>query len=58
MSSVISTIAEADPTGLTGLIPGNGRFRFYSVVARVQAAPADYGSLSKGDAHQAHCDHG
>jgi len=43
LSSVISTIAEADPTGLTGLIPGNGRFRFYSVVARVdQTPPADY----------------
>ena len=43
LSSVISTIAEADPTGLTGLIPGNGRFRFYSVVSRVeQTPPAEY----------------
>ena len=43
VSSVISTIAEADPTGLTGLIPGNGRFRFYSVVSRVeQTPPAEY----------------
>jgi DMSO/TMAO reductase YedYZ molybdopterin-dependent catalytic subunit len=42
VGSVLTTLAERDPTGLTGLIPGNGRFRFYSVVASVQevSAPA------------------
>ena len=44
LSSVISTIAEADPTGLTGLIPGGGRFRSYSVAGRVEEAdpPGEY----------------
>ncbi len=41
VGSVLTTIAERDPTGLTGLIPGNGRFRFYSVVSSVDPVPAD-----------------
>jgi DMSO/TMAO reductase YedYZ molybdopterin-dependent catalytic subunit len=40
VGAALSTLAERDPTGLTGLIPGNGRFRFYSVVASVQEVPA------------------
>lgn len=40
ISSALTTIAERDPTGLTGLIPGNGRFRFYSVVGGVDPTPA------------------
>jgi DMSO/TMAO reductase YedYZ molybdopterin-dependent catalytic subunit len=40
VGSVLTTISERDPTGLTGLIPGNGRFRFYSVVAGVDEKPA------------------
>jgi DMSO/TMAO reductase YedYZ molybdopterin-dependent catalytic subunit len=40
VGSVLTTIAERDPTGLTGLIPGNGRFRFYSVVSSVDETPA------------------
>jgi DMSO/TMAO reductase YedYZ molybdopterin-dependent catalytic subunit len=40
VGSVLSTIAERDPTGLTGLIPGNGRFRYYSVVSSVEQTPA------------------
>jgi DMSO/TMAO reductase YedYZ molybdopterin-dependent catalytic subunit len=40
VGSVLSTIAERDPTGLTGLIPGNGRFRYYSVVSSVEQVPA------------------
>lgn len=40
VGSVLTALAERDPTGLTGLIPGNGRFRLYSVVASVQEVPA------------------
>jgi DMSO/TMAO reductase YedYZ molybdopterin-dependent catalytic subunit len=40
VGSALTTLAERDPTGLTGLIPGNGRFRFYSVVASVEEVPA------------------
>lgn len=38
-NSALSTVAANDPTGLTGLIPGGGRFRFYSVAGRVQETP-------------------
>jgi DMSO/TMAO reductase YedYZ molybdopterin-dependent catalytic subunit len=38
--AALSALAERDPTGLTGLIPGNGRFRYYSVVASVEEVPA------------------
>lgn len=34
-NSALSALNAKDPTGLTGLIPGGGRFRFYSVVADV-----------------------
>jgi len=37
---VLTAIAERDPTGLTGLLPGNGRFRLYSVVSSVEETPA------------------
>jgi DMSO/TMAO reductase YedYZ molybdopterin-dependent catalytic subunit len=40
VGSALSSLAERDPTGLTGLIPGNGRFRFYSVVSSVDGTPA------------------
>lgn len=40
VGSVLTTLAERDPTGLSGLIPGTGRFRFYSVVTSVQEVPA------------------
>jgi len=46
IGSVITTIAERDPTGLTGLIPGNGRFRFYSVVGGVEETPASEYALT------------
>jgi DMSO/TMAO reductase YedYZ molybdopterin-dependent catalytic subunit len=36
VGSVLASISERDPTGLTGLIPGTGRFRYYSVVASVE----------------------
>jgi DMSO/TMAO reductase YedYZ molybdopterin-dependent catalytic subunit len=43
IGSALTAISERDPTGLTGLIPGNGRFRFYSVVPSVQEEPpAEY----------------
>ena len=40
VGSALTAISERDPTGLTGLIPGNGRFRFYSVVSSVEEEPA------------------
>ncbi|HYO17866.1 MAG TPA: hypothetical protein VES02_04270, partial [Dermatophilaceae bacterium] len=40
IGSALTSLAERDPTGLTGLIPGNGRFRFYSVVSSVDEVPA------------------
>ncbi|MFJ2578004.1 molybdopterin-dependent oxidoreductase [Kitasatospora aureofaciens] len=37
------TVAGKDPTGLTGLLPGGGGFRYYSVVASVpDRTPATY----------------
>lgn len=43
VGSAVTALAERDPTGLTGLIPGNGRFRFYSVVSSVDEVPeAEY----------------
>ena len=42
-NSALSAVAANDPTGLTGLIPGGGRFRFYSVAGPVKQTPAsDY----------------
>ena len=40
VGSALGALAERDPTGLTALIPGSGRFRFYSVVSRVEEIPA------------------
>ena len=40
VGSALATISERDPTGITGLIPGNGRFRYYSVVSSVDETPA------------------
>jgi DMSO/TMAO reductase YedYZ molybdopterin-dependent catalytic subunit len=38
-SSALTEISKNDPTGLTGLIPGGGRFRFYSVAGPVEEVP-------------------
>jgi DMSO/TMAO reductase YedYZ molybdopterin-dependent catalytic subunit len=38
-NSALSAVAANDPTGLTGLIPGGGRFRFYSVAGPVADIP-------------------
>ncbi|GAA2851492.1 hypothetical protein Acy02nite_35040 [Actinoplanes cyaneus] len=38
---VLATVASKDPTGLTGLLPGGGGFRFYSVAASVPHRSAD-----------------
>lgn len=35
VNSALTTLNANDPTGLTGLIPGGGRFRFYSVAGSV-----------------------
>jgi DMSO/TMAO reductase YedYZ molybdopterin-dependent catalytic subunit len=45
VGSVVATIADRDPTGVTGLIPGIGRFRYYSVVASVDEVPVPEYSL-------------
>ncbi|GAA1268457.1 hypothetical protein GCM10009665_66390 [Kitasatospora nipponensis] len=43
LDSVLSGIAEKDPTGLTGLLPNAGGFRYYSVTGPVDAKSAtDY----------------
>jgi DMSO/TMAO reductase YedYZ molybdopterin-dependent catalytic subunit len=43
VNSTLAAISENDPTGLTGFIPGGGRFRFYSVAGRVsEIPPAQY----------------
>ncbi len=42
-NSALTALSANDPTGLTGFIPGGGRFRFYSVVAGVpQTSERDY----------------
>jgi DMSO/TMAO reductase YedYZ molybdopterin-dependent catalytic subunit len=40
IGSGVTALAERDPTGILGLIPGNGRFRYYSVVSSVQQVAA------------------
>jgi DMSO/TMAO reductase YedYZ molybdopterin-dependent catalytic subunit len=40
IGSAVTSLAERDPTGILGLIPGNGRFRFYSVVSSGEEVPA------------------
>jgi DMSO/TMAO reductase YedYZ molybdopterin-dependent catalytic subunit len=43
LSSVIAKIGENDPTGLSGLLPATGGFRYYSVVSQDPVmSPADY----------------
>jgi DMSO/TMAO reductase YedYZ molybdopterin-dependent catalytic subunit len=43
VNSALTALSAKDPTGLTDLIPGSGRFRIYSVVSRVaEVEPADY----------------
>ena len=43
VNSALTALSAKDPTGLTGLIPGSGRFRFYSVVSGVdEVPPAEY----------------
>lgn len=40
---VLATVSSKDPTGLTGLLPGGGGFRFYSVAAGIpNRTAADY----------------
>lgn len=41
-----STVAAKDPTGLTGLLPGAGGFRYYSVVSSVPARTAQTYALT------------
>ncbi|MFF1909030.1 molybdopterin-dependent oxidoreductase [Kitasatospora sp. NPDC058218] len=40
------TVAGKDPTGLTGLLPGGGGFRYYSVVSSVPTKGPDTYSLT------------
>ncbi|MEU5593641.1 molybdopterin-dependent oxidoreductase [Streptomyces sp. NPDC020298] len=43
MESFLGTVSGKDPTGLTGLLPNGGGFRYYSVAASVpHKGPADY----------------
>jgi DMSO/TMAO reductase YedYZ molybdopterin-dependent catalytic subunit len=43
LDSALSAISSKDPTGVTGLLPGGGGFRFYSVSASVpHRTEADY----------------
>ncbi len=35
VNSALSTVVAKDPTGLTGLIPGSGRFRYYSIAGSI-----------------------
>lgn len=43
METGLGAAADKDPTGLTGLLPNGGGFRYYSVAASVpERGPADY----------------
>ncbi|MFZ3495130.1 molybdopterin-dependent oxidoreductase [Streptomyces sp. 5.8] len=43
LDAVLGAAADKDPTGLTGLLPGGGGFRYYSVASSVpRRGPADY----------------
>ncbi|MGW0625066.1 molybdopterin-dependent oxidoreductase [Streptomyces sp. NPDC001984] len=43
MEAFLGTMSGKDPTGLTGLLPNGGGFRYYSVAASVpHKGPADY----------------
>ncbi|MEZ0066222.1 DMSO/TMAO reductase YedYZ molybdopterin-dependent catalytic subunit [Streptacidiphilus sp. MAP12-20] len=35
LDNVLATVSSKDPTGLTGLLPGGGGFRFYSVASSI-----------------------
>lgn len=43
LESALGAAADKDPTGLTGLLPNGGGFRYYSVASSVpERGPADY----------------
>ena len=43
LDNVLATVSSKDPTGLTGLLPGGGGFRFYSVSDSIpHRSAADY----------------
>ncbi|MFB7633584.1 molybdopterin-dependent oxidoreductase [Streptomyces sp. NPDC056149] len=43
LNAALAGVREGDPTGITGLLPGSGGFRFYSVAPSVpQRTAADY----------------
>ncbi|MFE3639003.1 molybdopterin-dependent oxidoreductase [Streptomyces sp. NPDC059168] len=43
MEGLLGGLSDEDPTGLTGLLPNGGGFRYYSVAASVpHRSPADY----------------
>ncbi|MFD6888878.1 molybdopterin-dependent oxidoreductase [Streptomyces sp. NPDC059957] len=43
VDAVLGAAADKDPTGLTGLLPGGGGFRYYSVASSIpRRGPADY----------------
>lgn len=43
LDGILGSLAGKDPTGLTGLLPNGGGFRYYSVAASVpHKGPADY----------------
>lgn len=43
LDTVLATVSSKDPTGLTGLLPGGGGFRFYSVSDSIpHRSAADY----------------
>ncbi|MEH0581634.1 MULTISPECIES: molybdopterin-dependent oxidoreductase [Streptomyces] len=46
---LLATVSSKDPTGLTGLLPGGGGFRFYSVADSIpHRSSADYRLTVKG----------
>ncbi|MFJ9102422.1 molybdopterin-dependent oxidoreductase [Streptomyces sp. NPDC102405] len=46
---LLATVSSKDPTGLTGLLPGGGGFRFYSVADSIpHRSAADYRLTVKG----------
>lgn len=48
VNGALTAISEKDPTGLSGLIPGGGRFRFYSVADSVKPVSPDAYRLEVG----------
>lgn len=43
IDNVLASVSSKDPTGLSGLLPGGGGFRFYSVAETIpHRTPADY----------------